>query len=164
MTLTQFYKHENNTSQKAGEHYQRGKDNDGYNNVDDGDATGTCRASTGTRRRSCNESSLVPDGRKLAFEINGQTGSIVLFVASIDGGKQYISSRKDGTQSRADLLWWVYGDSYGSTNLECSEQGTFFEGSHKGGSNRLYMYSFNGQPPYPVPENVISGDLSATIL
>ena len=34
------------------------------------------------------------------------------------------------------------------------EQSLVFEGSHKGGSNRLYMYSFNGQPPYPVPENI----------
>ena len=28
-----------------------------------------------------------PDGSKVAFEINGQTGSITLFVAQISGGK-----------------------------------------------------------------------------
>ena len=26
------------------------------------------------------------------------------------------------------------------------------------------MYSFNGQPPYPVPENIISGDLSVVFI
>ena len=39
-----------------------------------------------------------PDGRRVAFEINGQTGSIVLFVASIDGGKSTGVPEKMGSK------------------------------------------------------------------
>ena len=69
---------------------------------------------------------------------------------------------KRWAQSRADFLWGLYRYVTAAPTWNAANKALLFEGSHKGGSNRLYMYSFNGQPPYPVPENIISGDLSCT--
>ena len=101
-----------------------------------------------------------PDGRKVAFEINGQTGSIVLFVASIDGGKSSGVPEKMGLKVEQTSFGGSTGTVTAAPTWNSANKALLFEGSHKGGSNRLYMYSFNGQPPYPVPENIISGDLS----
>ena len=101
-----------------------------------------------------------PDGSKVAFEINGQTGSIVLFVASIDGGKSTGVPEKMGLKVEQTSFGGSTGTVTAAPTWNAANKALLFEGSHKGGSNRLYMYSFNGQPPYPVPENIISGDLS----
>ena len=42
------------------------------------------------------ESCVSPDGQRVAFEVNGQTGSITLFVAKADGGKVLVSQKKWG--------------------------------------------------------------------
>ncbi len=101
-----------------------------------------------------------PDGKKVAFEINGQTGSITLFVANIDGGKSSSVPEKMGLKVEQTSFGGSTGTVTAAPTWNPINKALLFEGSHKGGSNRLYMYSFNGQPPYPIPENVISGDLS----
>jgi len=101
-----------------------------------------------------------PDGKKVAFEINGQTGSISLFVANVDGGNSSGVPEKIGLKVEQTSFGGSTGTVTAAPTWNPVNKALFFEGSHKGGSNRLYMYSFNGQPAYPVPENVISGDLS----
>ncbi len=101
-----------------------------------------------------------PDGKKVAFEINGQTGSITLFVATIDGGKSTGVPEKMGLKVEQTSFGGSSGTVTAAPTWNPVNKALLFEGSHKGGSNRLYMYSFNGQPPYPVPESVVSGDLS----
>jgi len=101
-----------------------------------------------------------PDGRKVAFEINGQTGSIALFVANIEGGKSTGIPEKMALKVEQTSFGGSSGTVTAAPTWNPVNKALLFEGSHKGGSNRLYMYSFNGQPPYPVPESVISGDLS----
>ena len=72
LTLIQFYNLANNAGQSADQHYQRGKNNDGYNNVDDGVTTRTRKSkySTYTEGHAMNPV-WSPDGPKVAFEING---------------------------------------------------------------------------------------------
>lgn len=101
-----------------------------------------------------------PDGQRVAFEVNGQTGSITLFVAKVDGGKSAGVPEKMGLKVEQTSFGGSTGTVTAAPAWSPINGALFFEGSHKGGSNRLYMYAFNGQPPYAVPENVVSGDLS----
>ena len=101
-----------------------------------------------------------PDGRKVAFEINGQTGSIALFVASIENGASTSVPEKMALKVEQTSFGGSSGTVTAAPTWNAINKALLFEGSHKGGSNRLYVYNFNGQPPFAVPENVISGDLS----
>ena len=105
-----------------------------------------------------------PDGKRVAFEVNGQTGSITLFVAKVDGGKSTSVPEKMGLKVEQTSFGGSSGTVTAAPAWSPTNGALFFEGSHKGGSNRLYMYAFNGQPPYAVPENVVSGDLSGLYL
>ena len=100
------------------------------------------------------------DGTKLAFEINAQAGDISIYVANVE------NAQSSGAPQAISLN--VGGSSFGGSGGVVTAapvwhpQGMlFFEGSHKGGSNRIYVHSFTGAPPrQAVSEAQISGDLS----
>lgn len=100
------------------------------------------------------------DGKKIAFEINAQAGDISLFVANIENG--------ENSGSPKEISLNVGGSSFGGSGGVITaapvwhETGIlFFEGSHKGGSNRIYMNDFRGSPSkQAVSEKLVSGDLS----
>jgi Tol biopolymer transport system component len=100
------------------------------------------------------------NGDKVAFEVNGQTGSITLFVAQIAGGKSTSVPEKIGLKVEQTSFGGSTGTVTAAPAWNPVNGALLFEGSHKGGSNRLYIYAFNGQPPYAIQESVISGDLS----
>ena len=85
----------------------------------------------------------VPDGR-VAFEINGQTGSIVLFVATVITVAAHPFQRWDKVERTS------FGGSTGTVmapTWNAAKRALLLRGL-TGWFNRLYMYSFNGQPPY----------------
>jgi Tol biopolymer transport system component len=100
------------------------------------------------------------DGKRIAFEINEYSGNISLFSANIENG------HTSGVPEEISLN--VGSSSFGGSSGVVTAAPVwhpkgmlFFEGSHKGGSNRIYVYSFSGSPPrQAVSESIISGDLS----
>jgi Tol biopolymer transport system component len=100
------------------------------------------------------------DGTKIAFEINEYSGNISLYAANI------VNGQANGVPEAISLN--VGSSSFmGSSGVVTAapvwhpKGMLFFEGSHKGGSNRIYVYSFSGSPPrQAVSESIISGDLS----
>ena len=100
------------------------------------------------------------DGTKIAFEINEYSGNISLYVAEVAEGQSSgvpeLISLNVGSSS--------FGGSSGVVTAAPSwhPKGIlFFEGSHKGGSNRIYYKSFRGSPArQAVSESLIPGDLS----
>ena len=81
------------------------------------------------------------DGTQIAFEINEYSGNISLYAATIENG------RSQGVPEAITLN--VGSSSFGgSTGMVTAapvwhpKGMLFFEGSHRGGSNRIYVYSF----------------------
>jgi Tol biopolymer transport system component len=100
------------------------------------------------------------DGAKIAFEVNAQAGDISIFVADVVNGNSSAAPQKVSLN--------VGGSSFGGSSGVVTAAPVwhpkgmlFFEGSHKGGSNRVYVHSFTGAPPrQAVSEAQVSGDLS----
>ena len=85
--------------------------------------------------------------QKLLLRLNAQAGDISIHVATVENAQ---SSGAPSSGFFKTLVVLLLADSSGVVTAApvWHPQGMlFFEGSHKGGSNRIYVHSFTGAPP-----------------
>ena len=100
-----------------------------------------------------------PDGQRVAFEVNGQTGSITLFVAKVDGGKSAGVPEKMGLKAEQTSFGGSTGTVTAAPAWSPINGALFFEGSTKV-DPIVYTCMLSRSTTICCSKNVVSGDLS----